>query len=367
MYVVVAGGGHMGTHLVARLVEHGHETSVIDASREVTDRIFNEQGVVVFNGSATDMDVLERAGIKRADAAVAMMGRDADNLAFCLLARYFGVPRVLARMLNPQYEVPYRLVGATKIHSEADIIVNSFLTSIEYPAIGALMQVGRGDIVAFDVRIPAGSPVAGLKVSEIARREGFPRNCVFIAVESQKGEVEVTEGRTVIQAGANVIMAAHRPDLPQVLSFLTFTERGAEPAGESDVVEALSLVGFLSGVSREDLTGLASGTHFERRRAGEVVYEAGHAGDRLYVLTRGAVELVSPGGGRTVLRAPAQFGEASALVGDARDHGARVVEEADLLALDGSALRAIMLRNPFLALELAKSLGERTPGSGTAP
>ena len=62
-----------------------------------------------------------------------MTGRDADNLAFCLLARYYGVPRVLARMLNPQYQVPYRLVGATKIHSEADILVESFLTSIEYP------------------------------------------------------------------------------------------------------------------------------------------------------------------------------------------------------------------------------------------
>jgi trk system potassium uptake protein TrkA len=363
MYVVVAGGGHMGTHLVSRLVAHGQETSVIDASREVTERIFNEQGVVVFTGSATDMDVLERAGIKRADAAVAMMGRDADNLAFCLLARYYGVPRVLARMLNPQYEVPYRLVGATKIHSEADIIVNSFLTSIEYPAIGALMQVGRGDIVAFDVRIPAGSPVAGLKVSEIVRREGFPRNCVFIAVESQSGEVEVTEGRTVIQAGANVIMAAHRPDLPQVLAFLTSTARDAENSQESDVVEALSFVGFLSGVAREDLAGLAAGTRFEKRAAGEVVYEAGDPGERLYVLTRGAVELASPGGGRTALRAPAQFGEAGALVGGARDHAARVVEEADLLALDGSTLRAVMLRNPFLALELAKTLGEGPAGA----
>jgi trk system potassium uptake protein TrkA len=365
MYVLVAGGGHMGTHLVGRLVAHGHETAVIDASQEVTDRIFNEQGVVVFTGSATDMDVLERAGIKRADVAVAMMGRDADNLAFCLLSRYYGVPRVLARMLNPQYEVPYRLVGATKVHSEADIIVNSFLTSIEYPAIGALLQVGRSDIVAFDVRIPPGSPVAGLKVSEIVRREGFPRNSVFIAVESQSGEVEVTEGRTVIGAGANVIMAARKPDLSQVLRFLTTTEAGAPGAEESDAVEALSLVGFLSGVAREDLTSLAVGARFEKRDVGAVVYQAGDPGDRLYVLSRGSVELVSPGGGLTVLRAPGYFGETSALVGHKRDHTARVREECDLLALDGSTLRAVMLRNPFLALELAKSLGERPAPDGT--
>ena len=73
---------------------------------------------------------------------------------------------------------------------------------------------------------------------------------------------------------------------------------------------------------------------------------------------------LSPGGGRTVLRAPAHFGETSALVGDARDHTARALEESDLLALDGSTLRAIMLRNPFLALELAKNLAERPTQEG---
>jgi trk system potassium uptake protein TrkA len=366
MYVVVAGGGHMGTHLVSRLVAHGHETVVVDVAREVTERIFEEQGVVVVTGSATDIDVLEKAGIKRADVAVAMMGRDADNLAFCLLARYYGVPRVLARMLNPQYEVPYRLVGATKIHSEADILVSSFLTSIEFPAIGALMGVGRGDIVAFDVRIPPGSPVAGLKVAEIVRREGFPRNCVFIAVESTSGEVQVTEGNTVIAAGANAILAAHRPDLPALLQFLTSVKPGAAETEQVDAVEALAVVGFFSGVSREDLADLAVGARFERRGAGETIYEAGGPGDRLYVLRRGSVDLVAKGGAHTALSAPAHFGEQGALVGEPRDHAARVREDADLLALDGRALRAVMLRNPFLAMELAKSVGDHPAAGGTS-
>jgi trk system potassium uptake protein TrkA len=217
MYVVVAGGGHMGTHLVARLVAEGHETVVIDVDREVTERIFSEQGVVVFTGSATDLGVLEEAGLKRADVAVAMTGRDSDNLAFCLLARHCGVGRVLARMLNPRYEVPYKLVGATKIHSEANILVDSFMTSIDYPEIGGLMQVGRGDLVAFDVPIPMGSAVDGMSIADIVQRPAFPKRCVFIGVERENGDVEVPTGATVIHGGARVIVAAHRPDLPQLL------------------------------------------------------------------------------------------------------------------------------------------------------
>jgi trk system potassium uptake protein TrkA len=358
MYVVVAGGGHMGTHLVSRLVAESHEVVLIDVDPRVTERVFNELGVVVFTGSATDMTVLEHAGVKRADAVVAMTGRDADNLAFCLLARYFGVERVLARMLDPQYEVPYKLVGASKIHSEADLIVHSFLVSLEYPDIGALMRIGKGDLVAFEVRIPPGSPVAGQTVAEIVRRPDFPRRCVFIGVESATAEVEVPQGDTRIAGGTSVILAAHRPDLPQLLRCLTAAQEGTLAPAQQEALEAMGLASFLSGVSREDLTALAAGARLERRRKGEVLYSPDDPGDRLYVLVRGAVELEARGV-RRALRPPARHGEASALTGQPRNHTARVLEDAELVAIDGATFRTVMLRNPFLALEVAKSFSER--------
>lgn len=353
----------MGTHLVSRLVSEGHETAVIDTDRTVTERLFSEQGVVVYNGSATDVTILDQAGVKRADAAVAMTGRDSDNLSFCLLARYYGVPRVLARMLNPQYEVPYRLVGATKIHSEAEILVNSFLTSIEYPEIGALMRVGKGDIAAFEVAIPVGSPVDGQRVSAIVRRPDFPRRCVFIGVEGASGEVEVPVGDTVIQGGTNLILAAHRPDLPQLLRCLTAGAVAALSEEQTDALQTLSMVSFLSGLAREDLAALAAGARIEVHGRDETLYRAGEAGDRLYVLREGLVELEGAGGARSALRPPAYFGEMSALTGEPRSQTARAAEESEILSVDSSALRSVLLRNPFLALELAKALSE--PGRAT--
>jgi trk system potassium uptake protein TrkA len=358
MYVVVAGAGHMGTHLVARLVAAGHETVVIDVDRVVTERLFAEQGVVVFTGSATDVTVLDQAAIKRADVAVAMTGRDSDNLAFCLLARYYGVPRVLARMLNPQYQVPYRLVGATKIHSEADILVESFLTSIEYPEIGALMPVGKGDIVVFDVNVAPGSPISGRPVVEVARREDFPRETLFIATELPSGGVQVIEGNTVIRGGSRVIMAAHRPDLPRLLRYLTSAGATAPAGSQAEVLQALGQVGFLSGVSQEDLAALAAGARLETRRPGDEIYRAAEASERFYVLRRGAVDLESAGGGPVAVAAPGFFGE-EALTGEPRADSARVRESAELVVVAGTALRSVVLRNPFLALELARALSER--------
>jgi len=348
MYIVVAGAGHMGTHLVSRLVAAGHETVVIDVDRTVTERLYADQGVVVFTGSATDVTVLDQAAIKRADVAVAMTGRDADNLAFCLLARYYGVPRVLARMLNPQYQVPYQLVGATKIHSEADILVESFLTSIEYPEIGALMPVGKGDIVVFDVSVAPGSPIAGRPVADVVKREDFPRGCLFIATELPSGEVQVIEGNTVIRGGSRVIMAAHRPDLPRLLGYLTSADKKAS-GSPAEALQALGQVAFLSGVAQADLANLASGARIETRRRGEEIYRATEGSEHFYVLRSGAVELAAADGARVVLPAPAFFGE-EALTGEPRTDTARVHEPAELVVVAGTALRATVLRNPFLAL-----------------
>ena len=59
-----------------------------------------------------------------------------------------------------------------------------------------------------------------------------------------------------------------------------------------------------------------------------------------------------------VLRPPAYFGERTALTGQPRTRTVRVREDAELLAVEGSTLRAVVLRNPFLAMELAKALSD---------
>ena len=365
MYVVIAGGGHMGSHLVTRLMAEGHEGLIVDVDARVTERLFTQKGVVTVTGSATDLSVLEQAGLKRADVAVAMMGRDADNLCFCLLARFFGVPRVLARMIDPQYEVAYGLVGATKVHNEAALLVGSFLMSIEHPQVGALMEVGRGDIVAFELRIPHGSPAAGRRVADVVRDAEFPRRCLFIGVESTSGEVEVPQGDTVIQGGSSVILAAHRPDLPQLLRALV-SAPGALPTGkEALALESLRLVPFLAGLSEDDRAILAASARIETVKAGQPIFRPGEISDHMYVVRSGTVELRSPGrAAAATLRAPASFGEMSALTGHARTATATAARDAELLLVPSASLRELLVMNPILALEIAKALS--TKGEGEA-
>jgi len=104
MFVLIAGGGRTGTYLAAVLVSQGRSVRLIENRRDVLARIHRELPTeVIYEGMPTDPQVLEQAHIQEAQAVVAAMTNDADNLAICFLARErYKVPRTIARINNPR-------------------------------------------------------------------------------------------------------------------------------------------------------------------------------------------------------------------------------------------------------------------------
>jgi CRP-like cAMP-binding protein len=87
------------------------------------------------------------------------------------------------------------------------------------------------------------------------------------------------------------------------------------------------------------------------------LFKAGEAGESLYILRRGAVSLEGQGR-RQELRPPSHFGEMAALTGEPRAQTARIAEDSELIVIDSRSFRSLLLRNPFLAMELAKTLSD---------
>ena len=77
MYVVVAGGGKVGKNVARSLVDSGHEVTLIEQRRDRFERLEEEFGHVAMLGDATEISVLERAGIARPpDLVLAVTGDD---------------------------------------------------------------------------------------------------------------------------------------------------------------------------------------------------------------------------------------------------------------------------------------------------
>jgi len=104
---------------------------------------------------------------------------------------------------------------------------------------------------------------------------------------------------------------------------------------------------------------------FERQlHAGELVYEEGEAGDALFVIQAGQVELSRTGsnGERVVSRhGPGEFfGEMSVLLGRPRTARAIAASEARLLQLDASTFEGMCVDRPEIAIRVIQRLAART-------
>jgi small-conductance mechanosensitive channel/CRP-like cAMP-binding protein len=151
-----------------------------------------------------------------------------------------------------------------------------------------------------------------------------------------------------------------------------YLERPARPTDKSRatrldrLIERLSAVDIFSPLTQEELVRLASSAGSHTYAPGETIIRAGDAGDSMFVVNRGGVEVrVSDNGRpRTVasLGEGAFFGEMALLTGQPRAANVVAVEETEVLEIGHDALRQLFEANPDLAESLSRTVAERRAG-----
>ncbi len=218
MRVLIAGAGQAGVSVALHMSELGHAVTILDRDAQVARRAFEQHGIVALTGDATDATLLSQAEVGRADVAVAMLSRDADNLAVALLARDQGARRVMVRMRDVNYRGAYERAGVHRILSETEILVGALAMAIEYESVRHAMILGGGESVAFELTVPADAAVVSRKISEIAADPEFPPSCVFAALFDASG-MHSPRGASVVSGGQQVLLVSRQGEMPKVVEF----------------------------------------------------------------------------------------------------------------------------------------------------
>jgi trk system potassium uptake protein TrkA len=116
VHVVIMGCGRVGSTLARSLEDRNHTVSVIDSEPDAFRRLgpsFNGDKVT---GFGFDQEVLEKAGIRRADAFAAVSSGDNSNIIAARVAREtFGIEQVVARIYDPGRAEVYQRLGITTV------------------------------------------------------------------------------------------------------------------------------------------------------------------------------------------------------------------------------------------------------------
>ena len=221
MYIVIAGAGLVGSGLAEKLIEGRHDVVIVEQDKDICEWAVSQLGAMAFNGGATDINILEQAGIAKADVAVGTMRADADNLAFAVLAKSFDVPRVIARMRDRRYESAYKKAGVSSTVHIADVFTNQLLLQIEEPHLREVATFGGAKASIVVDTIPERAAITGKTVSDVAAGEGFPQECVITGIYRPSSQTFIIpRGSAKIFEGDRVFLVAEYKDLRKASKFL---------------------------------------------------------------------------------------------------------------------------------------------------
>lgn len=203
MFVIVVGGGKVGSYLAGLLIADNHKVVVLEKRAEICAKLEREINPEhVFKADGCDPLKLEEAGVRQAELVVAVTGDDEDNLVVSQLAKHtYKVPRVIARVNNPRNQWLFNQQwGVDVAVSAVHIIAKIIQEEASLGDIVTLLKLRKGEMALVEMIIPESAKAIGKMIKDVA----LPSDCVFVALVRDE-QILIPRGDTVIQANDEVL------------------------------------------------------------------------------------------------------------------------------------------------------------------
>jgi trk system potassium uptake protein TrkA len=227
MYIIVVGGGKVGYQLTKLLLSQGHEVMLIENDRNKFASLVDELGDSILYGDGSTMETLTEAGANRADAIVAVTGRDEDNLVICQLSKmmFFG-PRTIARVNNPRNEETFWSLGIDATVNATRLINALIQEQVKaHDALIPLLTIRGGDVEIVQTSLSPSSPVINKKIMDLV----LPKGTLFISI-NRGDEVIIPRGDTELREDDQVLVLVRKVHEAVLRAILLAAETGRKQA-----------------------------------------------------------------------------------------------------------------------------------------
>lgn len=203
MYVVIIGGGQIGSYMAELLLKSKIDFVVVDSNHDNVEKLIKKFGQEhTCYGDGTDPTILSSVKIQEADVVACVTGRDEVNLVVSMIAKFeFQSPRVVGRVNNPSNSWLFNIgMGVDAAVNQADIIGHMVVEEMSMKNFLTLMKLSKGghsivQLVAAESCLASGKKIATLSL---------PKDCLLIAIYHGE-ELIIPNGETVIFPGDRII------------------------------------------------------------------------------------------------------------------------------------------------------------------
>lgn len=238
MKVIIVGGGEVGFYFAEWLASEHKEVIVIDKDEQALRRMIDHLDVQTILGSGSNPRMLEEAGIKGADIILAVTDSDEVNLVACFFANMLA-PEIhkVALIRNDDYsnyrdQMARDIVDISLIINPEAEVVHSIRRIMSAPDVEQIHDFAGGRIKMVGKRLPAESPLSGIRLTELPAI--LKKQRLIIAAVVRGDRLIIPKGKDVLQTGDFVYFVCQQEDLNRTLTLF---------GGESSSVKNLMIVG----------------------------------------------------------------------------------------------------------------------------
>jgi trk system potassium uptake protein len=213
MHIIIGGCGRLGAQLAEQLSRDADtDVVVIDSNPLAFDQLGTGFNGEALTGDCTDRDILEQAGIQRADGLIAVTRSDNANLMTVEIATHlYDVPRTIARLLNPEREVVYRKLGVRYV-SSTNTIAKLFLNEFREESYPLHVEFVDSEVALVDLEVDTGGHAMTV--------EEFEQDGLLRIAAVRRGARVFIPDRTDRLERDDVVTAAMKPSAHRRLSTL---------------------------------------------------------------------------------------------------------------------------------------------------
>ncbi|MEM7321145.1 MAG: Trk system potassium transporter TrkA [Pseudomonadota bacterium] len=212
--VVIVGGGNVGLEVAKTLEdpENRIRSKVIERDRRCAEKAAEAlERTIVLNGDGLDVALLSEAGIRRADAMLAVTDDDKTNMLAAVRAKSEGCPLAIALINDPTLVPMMRPLGIDAYINPRATTVSSILRHIRHGRVRQVYSIGDAEAEVIEAEVMSTSPMAGQKLRDIDFPEG-----VLIGAIRKGEEVLRPSGALRVDEGDVIAIFAMAADVPEV-------------------------------------------------------------------------------------------------------------------------------------------------------
>jgi trk system potassium uptake protein TrkA len=213
--IFILGGGKVGFEVARMMGNLNYGVKIVERDKKRCEELARIlENVTVLNTAGTDIETLKNEGIERGDVLIAVTNDDKANILCSLLAKRYGVQRVIALVNQREYVTLAPSLGIDVCISPRLATASAIIKFMRQAEILNVAVVEQTDSEVLELLLHEGSPILHKPLKELE----IPKGSIIGAIVRGE-EAIVPSGDDHLEAGDHVVVFTLPRATPEVEKF----------------------------------------------------------------------------------------------------------------------------------------------------